>query len=353
MNAEERAREVKAATSSDWSRRAGGHKLDKVKGEQKLTVTREPEFLYDKDGNVVGVDAWVHLFDANGRELKIDPHRRIINPPTVPRSGVAREETGEVDQSGRAAKRKLLTPDPTAAFYEAVWDSVIGVPNEKGWRTRGTVTTVYSGAIGNDVYTWSSDTSYSAAREGTGGTLSVLTGSEFSTGQRLNEGGFYAAYQGLNSFDTSSISDGDIVSSVVLDLWLHDDQSATDFVVEARSHSWGPTATGADFVAGSSLSSLSLLASLASSGIGAIDAYKTFSSEAAFSSVTNMKTGIVYIMLSSSRQRIGNTPSGDEYLDFSGSSTLGTTEDPKLTITHAAPKAMVARSQPNRIWRLY
>lgn len=350
MNAEERAREVKAATSSDWSKRTGGHKLDKVKGEQKLTVTREPEFLYDKDGNVVGVDAWVQLFDANGRELKIDPHRRIINPPTVPRSGVVEEETGEVDRSGQPLKRRILTPDPTTAFYEAVWDSVIGIPNEKGWRTRGTVTTVF--ADQSDGFIESTNATYAIAR--TGGTLSIPNESIFDL--IVGQDGGFDCYECFLSFDTSSIPDSDVVSSVVLDTFLTEDRSlGPDFIVEARESNWGASLTTADWISGAILGSLPLMASISTSGIGSIDSYKTFTSEPSFTSATNLKTGFVYLMLSSSRHRLGDPPVGDtdEYIAISPASVSGTTEDPKLTITHAAPKAMVSSSRPNRIWRLY
>lgn len=355
-NPEERAREVKAATSSDWTARAGGHKLDKVKGNRKLTITKEPEFIYDKESNIVGVDAWVQLFNGNGKELPIDPHRRIVNPPTVPRSGVSVEETGEVDRFGRPIVSKILTPDPVAAFYEAVWDSVEGNPNEKGWRTRGTVTTVFSvndnGLVSEAAV--SGGQTYANARAGTASFS--LSGNPASVGQVFFDFGggdqFYDCVEQFVGFDTSSIADSDIVSQVVLDMYLTADNSTTDFTINARTKDWGASVTSADWVAGASLSGLTLLASLSTSGIGATGAYKTLTSQAAFLTAPNIKTGTVFAVLSSSRLESGTTPTGEEYVQFSTSSESGTTQDPKLTITHsaAAKGPMMFTSQPNRIW---
>lgn len=356
MNPEERAREVRAATSSDWSRRAGGHTLDKVRGNQRLVVVKEPDFIYDKENNVVGVDAWVQLFAPNGRELPIDPHRRIINPPTVPRSGVVDEETTERDRRGQPVMRRILTPDPTAAFYEAVWDSVLGTPNEKGWRTRGTVTTVFSGTNDGDLES-TSETDYSTARAGTEGISANTSATTMVVGQALfvdDPFFLFLCDEAFVSFDTSPIADSDVVSAVVLDLYLSSDFSDTDFTIEARSRDWGATLTTEDFVAGASLSSQTLLASISTSGIGSTGSYKTLTSQAAFLTAPNIKTGTVYVMLCSSRMTNNNAPSGNEYVSLSSANASGTTQDPKLTITHAAAGGgpPFFASRPNRIWRL-
>src|SRR5690606_32148284 len=118
---------------------------------------------------------------------------------------------------------------------------------------------------------------------------------------------------------------------------LVSDLSGVDFVVEARQRDWGASLTTADWVAGASLGGLPLMASLSTNAIGAINAYKTFTSEPAFLTATNLKTGVVYLLLCSSRHRLGNSPSGDEYVGFSMANTTGTTQDPRLTITHGSP----------------
>ena len=349
LNRKARADTVKAVTDVEWRDRQGS-KLEKPSPKNdgaKLVISKAPEYIFDDDGDVVGVDAWVQLFDARGRELPIDPHRRIINPPTVPRAGV--RVIGEGDQQVRE-----LTADPLAAFWEAVWDSVEGVPNEAGWRTRGTVTTVFAGT--SDGFLNSSDLviNYSAARAGNN--LSTGLGFDLQIDQFNNASSIFIR-QSYMEFDTSAITDSDIVTDVLLDMWLTTDNSAQDFTVEAREYDWGGgTLTTADWVPGNSLAGLTLMASIATSGIGATGAYKTFTSTGSFISATNLKTGTVFLNLSSSRFRTANAPvSGtQEGVNFQDADNSGTTQDPKLTITHAAASLAPPPfySRPNRIWRL-
>lgn len=350
----QRAELVRAATFEDWQARPGA-KLEKAgRGGLKLAVSQAPDLILDADGEIVGVDAWVQLFDERGRELPIDPHRRIINPPTAPRAGVRLVDTGRVEQ-GQPVMERRVTADPTAAFWEAVWDSIEEAPNPKGWRTRGTVTTVYADTADGMIQSYSP--TYSTARAGGTLTVNPFGTSTLAFGQSHSTGGAgYFCFECYLSFDTSSIADSDIVSAAVLDLWLTTDSSTTDFTGEARQLDWSAGGvTSADWVAGASLGGLTLMASLASSGIGVTGTYKTFTSEAALQTATGMKTGTVYLHVSSSRQRNNNQPSSDtnEYLLFSPADAAGTTQDPKLTITHAGlGSTPFFTSRPNRIWRL-
>lgn len=346
-----RAELVRAATAEEWTARPGA-KLEKAGHDGlKLVVAKAPEFILDAEGEIVGVDAWVQLFDERGRELPIDPHRRIINPPTVPRSGVRLVDTGKVER-GQPVMERQVTADPMAAFWEAVWDSVEGVPNSKGWRTRGTVTTVFASAAG-DGYLACNNATYSTARSG-GGSITVDAVSFLLAGQTQIGGGDYTVYESFVSFDTSAIADADVVSAVALDLMLNSDSSTTDFTLQARDFDWGASLTTADWVPGANLGSNTLVATLNSSGIGATGAYKTFTSQAAFLSVSNIKTGTVHLVLASDRTASGVAPpNASEYLGFEDAEQAGTTQDPKLTITHAAPgSSPFFTSRPNRIWRL-
>lgn len=347
-----RAELVRAATLEDWQARPGARLEKQGRDGQRLVVAKAPEFIYDAEGEVVGVDAWVQLFDEQGRELKIDPHRRIINPPTVPRSGVRLIDTGRAER-GHPVMNRQVTADPSAAFWEAVWDSVESAPNPKGWRTRGTVTTVFAGTA--DAYVVSEDFNYSTARTGPGTLFfDVVDDNNHWVGQ-ISDSGLYDCIEAFISFDTSAIADSDTVSGVSLDLWLLTDSSTgADFTVEAREKDWGASVTTADWVAGGSLGGLTLMASISTSGIGSTGAYKTFTSQTAFLTATGLKTGTVYLMLSSSRHRAGNTPSGNEYVVFQDAESTGTSQDPKLTITHegALGSSPFFTSRPNRIWRL-
>lgn len=276
-----------------------------------------PGLIRDDDGVAVGVDVWVSLWQ-NGEEIPIDPHRRIINPPTL----IA---------TGEAAARSLIE-DADAAVLKAVWESIFTAPHPMGWGTRGTVTTVYASTA--DGHVISSSSSYSTARSG--GSLGVNT---YGTGAvRVGQATdfiVYECYESFLSFDTSSIPDDDVISSVVLSLNGQTDlSSSADFTVNARVKNWGSSVDTGDWVAGDSLSGLTLLATWSTTSFSS--GYNDFSSQSGFASSIN-KSGTTYIILSSSRHEGGSTPSGAELVDFDSADTSGTSSDPKLTITHDVP----------------
>ena len=277
------------------------------RGSETLYVDERPHEVFNKAGDLVGVGFVVRLF-RRGREVPIDGHRLIINPP-----GLVPDGDG-------------FRPDPLRAGLDAVWDSVKAAPNPQMWRKpRGTVTTVYAGT--SDGFLLSSNATYSTARAG--GTLAANdSGNTIQVGQTVG----FAIYEAFLHFDLSSIGT-DTVTAADIDLYLTTDLSSTDFVTEARTHSWtGSGLTTGDWVAGASLGALTLLATLDSNGIGSTGAYKTMTAETAL--LTACMTGSVELVLASSRQRNNNQPSGLEYLIFSSADESGTTQDPKITVTH-------------------
>lgn len=220
-----------------------------------------------------------------------------------------------------------------------------------------TVTTVFSGTTDGYINSEDNTPTYSLARAGTGSSITADTASTtFEVGQFFSAGlDVYRCYEGFLSFDTSAITDTDLVSIITLDVWLVTDSSTTDFTLEARERDWGAALTTADFVAGASLSGLTLMASISTLGIGATGAYKTLTSQAAFLTATNLKTGTVYLLLDSSRQVGNNTAAGSESVILSSADNTGTTQDPKLTITHTSSgKAFppFQRSTP-RVWSTF
>jgi hypothetical protein len=314
VDATERAGIVHDAAARAWHDHAD-QTLAVPLGDRRLVLQRQPELIRDAEDRIVGVDAWVRLYDTSGREVRIDPHRRIICPPTV------HHEHGE---------------DPWAAWLQVLKDSVAGTPARRNWRRDaqgGTVDTFFSATTDGRVE--GNSATYANAREGTG-TINVTTAdtSRF-IGQFFSA--TYSCYELFFSWDTSAITDSDVVTAVTLDLWLVTDSSTSGFTLEAREHDWGASLTSADYVAGSALGSKTLMASKSTSGIGATGAYKTFTSTAAFLAATNLKTGTVYIMVSSSEHRLGNAPSGTDGVTFSMADNAGTTQDPKLTVTHNVP----------------
>jgi hypothetical protein len=217
-----------------------------------------------------------------------------------------------------------------------------------------TVTTVFSGAADGWIDSQDSSSSYATAR--TGGTLAAESAATtFNVGQNYNGLSTYSCREGFLSFDTSAITDTDVVSVIVLDVWLVTDTSTTDFTLEARERDWGASLTTADWVSGASLSGLTLMASISTSGIGATGAYKTLTSQASFLTATNLKTGTVYLLLDSSRHVGNNQPTGQEFILMSSADNAGTTQDPKLTITHAAPANAIPPFQVTtpRVWSVF
>lgn len=373
VKSNDRARLVRSAIAVDW-RGNNRHKLESVKDGFKLVIDQQPEYIYNKEEEIVGVDAWVRMYGPDGNVVPIDPHRRIINPPSVSRSGIVETDTGKKDKLGKPIKSRELVSNPTQAFYEAVWDSVIGTPNPKGWRTRGTVTTVYADATDGYVYTrgfavdygGNVTTAYNQIRAGNvtgaGGIFAVTDESSLPIGQGSSNGGggYFECYECFVSFDTSSsIGAEDTLDAVTLSLWMNFDSSdSVDFNVEARARNWGGSLATDDYVAGASLGNLTLRASLATSGIGAEGEYKAFTSEASFINDSNLGTGTVPLILFSSRLRAGNRPqtTGDwsEAINFASSDEAGTSQDPKLDITHTSPFSPsnpIMMNRPNRIWR--
>lgn len=218
-----------------------------------------------------------------------------------------------------------------------------------------TVTTVFSGTTDGQINSSNTGGVYATAR--TGGTLTADTASTtFSVGQVFTDLKVdqYDCLEGFLSFDTSGVPDGDGVSSIVLDVWLVTDSSTTDFTLEARERDWGASLTTADWVSGASLGALTLMASISTSGIGATGAYKTLTSQAAFLTATNLKTGTVYLLLDSSRHVGNNAPTNPESVVLSSADNSGTTQDPKLTITHSSPNAMPPfQNTTPRVWSVF
>ena len=194
--------------------------------------------------------------------------------------------------------------------------------------------TVYSDAADGEVY-WH-DATYSNARSGSG-TSQVLDGTNnFSPGQ-FESGGEFWCGQAFVSFDTSPLGAGATVSGAVLSLYDNSDFVADNaFTMEARLQDWGTSVADSDFVAGGSLSGLTLLGSKTSASRSAA-AYNDFSDTAMAANVN--KTGSTRMIVCSSRQTGNNAPSSGqfEYWSFFSAGQAGTTNDPKLVITYTLP----------------
>lgn len=271
-----------------------------------LIFDAPPEVYYDEAGNERGVDAWVRAFRA-GREVRIDPHRRIGNAPTQVVDG------------------DTVRSDPHAAWIDALFHSVRVAPNPAGWRTRGTVETNYCTTASGGMQS-SDDPSYSAARGGTGSGLTVDTDTTSILGQLLVGGSDYRCREYFFAV-ANTVPGGSTVSSVVLSIYISADNSATDFTANLRANNWGSTLTTADWLVGSGGT---LLATLATAGVSA-GAFNGFSSHTSLT-----LGGTDYWSAQSSRQEGNNAPTGNEYLSIRSPHFAGTSSDPYITVTYTA-----------------
>lgn len=202
----------------------------------------------------------------------------------------------------------------------------------------GTVSTFYSGAA--DGYVESGHATYATARSGgTVGPNSAIA-SLYIGQYKL---GNYQCIEGFISFDTSALTDSDTISSAALGLYGSGNFSTTDFTIEARVQDWGATLTTADWVAGADLSAKTRVATFATSGFST-SAYNDFAEDGTnFQSNVN-KTGTTYLILVSDKLVSGTAPTGDEYVGVYSADQAGTTQDPKLVVTHEAASVPFRRS---------
>jgi hypothetical protein len=186
-----------------------------------------------------------------------------------------------------------------------------------------TTTVVYA----TDLYSGSNygySGTYSTARS----TRTTSIGNPSFVGQQAG----YYCYQGPLMFNTSVIGT-DVISSAVLGIWHVASYLDSNFTVQARAiSSYGSLA--ASWVAGASLSGNTLLAHIDTSGIGAAGSYKALVDDAMPANIN--KSGTTYLLVSSSKQASGTAPTNNEAISYYDAARTGTTNDPKLTVTHAA-----------------
>lgn len=297
-----------------------------TRGDLIIEFDAAPAFIFDKRGNVVGIDALVRVF-RGAVELKVDPHRVCVNPPTCVPDGTTHTA---IDEFGVEYEVNNFREDPREAYLTWLEQSIRGVPNAGGFRTRGTVTTVFATAPGGAGSVNGNNIVYATAR-----TTAFAAVSNHSVGQNTG----YVCVESCVIFDTSAIDDSDTVSDVVLSLDGIVDASTTDavFTAASSSYSGGPVGTG-DWVSGDSLGALTTYATWDTSGYSA--GYNAFTSAgAAFNSAIN-KLGDTAVMIYSNNHRDAVTPTTDERVTFTDADAAGTTTDPKLDITHAAGTAV-------------
>lgn len=278
-----------------------------------LIFDERPALVLKDEDTIIGIDAMVRAFRA-GYEVKVDPHRRFILPPVI--------HEGQFD--------------PIGAYQSILFDSIAEAPAPGGWRTKGTVTTLYPEASGHDGFISSRDDTYSNARQGISSVITLFSvgGTEIWVGQDF-DGFEYTCYEAFIQFPTDTLGSLETITDAVFSLWLTADNSATNFTVQIKQYDWGVDLTTGDYLSGTGLASASTRLTLATSGIGSTGAYKTFTNDASFVGSID-PTDEYHMVVCSSRHAAGSTPTGDEFVKFSTVDQSGTTQDPKLVLTHTS-----------------
>lgn len=198
----------------------------------------------------------------------------------------------------------------------------------------GTVSTFYADA--DDGYVQRSDADYADAMSGTPTfETSPDTSAELDVGQASDSG--YLLAQAFLAFDLSGLDDDQVISSAVLSVWLGFDQTTDDFVAEAREYNWATPLTTAAWRTGAQLSALTRLGTLDTSSFAG--GYEDFVEDGTNFADAVDPTGTLRIVICSANHVTETAPSDYEYFSFKSANTSGTTQDPKLVVTHADPAA--------------
>lgn len=173
---------------------------------------------------------------------------------------------------------------------------------------------------------------YSVVRSGN--SLAVVNASSpaLVIGQLLS-GGEYYIYEAFLDFDTSSIPDDAVITSVELKLYGSSSPGADTGNLNVYLSDWGATLTTADWVAGASLSGLTRAASFGIAGWNA-SGWNSFTEDG-----TNFQDGInlsgsTRLLLASDNQATGTAPSGNGIVLFQSANG---TNPPQLIVTYNIP----------------
>lgn len=182
-----------------------------------------------------------------------------------------------------------------------------------------------------DDFVRGTDAVYATARQ-VGSSIPGPAGLSLQCGQFFTTA--YGCDEALISFDTSTA--GTPVTAELRVVGSNDSSTAADFTLEARLHDWGTAVEVADFVAGDDLAGKTLLATLTTVGflVGSSPFGVNIFTDVDMAANVNT-AGFTRMVLASDRQRTAVTPTGLELVAIRSANTIGTADDPRLTITDA------------------
>lgn len=179
------------------------------------------------------------------------------------------------------------------------------------------------------------------ARNGTG-TVELQPAGDARIGQYFNSP-FCFAFQHGHELDLGPYVGATITGCVAkIRNWFSD--AATTFIVRLYAIDYGVAYTIADFAAAATLAGATLLAHATTSGVGDSTDI-TFTNDGLVAFLAAAAGGKARIVLASSRQEAGNTPTGFEYITSffdSNTSEGGVAHAPSYLITYT-PAAGVSR----------
>lgn len=306
-----------------------------------IKFIKNPEFITDKLGNVIGVDATVRAYDRGGRELIIDPHRRCTNVPLLVPDGTFRTVVDPI--SPRTYQLSNFREDPQEAYLQWLEQTISKHHNPSGFNTNGTVDTVYgaTGTAGGEIVTY--DAVYTNSRDGLTGIV-FNNGNVERVGQEFAVDTNYYVVETFDQFDTSGLPDTNVISIAVIEVY-GSGLTTVAFTIRARDKNYGASVNTGDWIKPADASALTLLSSMDTSELSLSGYVELLPNGDNLKNAINV-SGTTYIAFTSSRHEAGTVPAVDplgfEICGWYSSDETGSTKDPKLTITHAAPSTYLS-----------
>lgn len=189
----------------------------------------------------------------------------------------------------------------------------------------------------SDGFIESGNSTYSAARAGTGTYLTAYDTSVYIRIGQFGYGGYLWVDEGFIQFDTSAIRASSTITNASLETWLTVDGTTTNFTAGAYQKDWGTSLTTADFVAGATDLTSTRMCIFDTSNNATVGAYFSWNNVLSDFVGNINKTGNTRMILRSSRQEAGNSPGGlgSEYIEIaSNENASGTSHAPKITVTY-------------------
>lgn len=227
-----------------------------------------------------------------------------------------------------------LIDDPFGATVEDLLHTV-NVVTRRGTEPHikanpGTVSTFYSAT--GDGFIESTTTSWAGVLSGTNLAADTTAAYLGIASIRFNPNRW--GYESFAAWDTSAITDTDTIDSATLSLY-NTGKGGTG-TIRAYSLTWG-TLTTADWQDNTELAALTELATISIASV-TTSAYNDLTNTGTNLAAAINKTGTTEMCFAEARIEDNSEPanSTDNFTDMSSADVAGTTQDPKLVVTHSA-----------------